>query len=71
MNIESEELLKEFVAESSENLSAIEQTLLRLNVNRSSEAVDEIFRAIHSVKGAAGFFQLINIERIGHNTETL
>lgn len=71
MNIESEELLKEFVTESSENLSTIEQTLLGLNVNRSSEAVDEIFRAIHSVKGAAGFFQLINIERVGHNTETL
>lgn len=71
MDTESEDLLKEFVAESSENLSAIEQTLLGLETNRSSKDVDEIFRAIHSVKGAAGFFQLTGIERIGHNAETL
>ncbi len=71
MDINSEELLKEFVAESNENLSSIEQTLLGLETDRSSDAIDEIFRAIHSVKGAAGFFQLLNIERVGHNTETL
>lgn len=71
VDTESEDLLKEFVAESSENLSAIEQTLLGLETNRSSKDVDEIFRAIHSVKGAAGFFQLTGIERVGHNAETL
>lgn len=71
MYTESEELLKDFVEESSENLNAIEQTLLGLEEDRSPEAIDEIFRAIHSVKGAAGFFQLVNIERIGHNAETL
>ncbi len=71
MDSESEELLRDFVAESSENLSAIEDTLLGLEENRSPEAIDEIFRAIHSVKGAAGFFQLVNIEQVGHNAETL
>lgn len=71
VDTESEDLLKEFVAESSENLSAIEQTLLGLETNRSSKNIDEIFRAIHSVKGAAGFFQLTGIERVGHNAETL
>ena len=71
MDIESDELLREFVTESSENLNAIEQTLLGLEEDGSPEDIDEIFRAIHSVKGAAGFFRLINIERIGHNAETL
>ena len=71
MDIESDEILKEFVTESTENLNAIEQTLLGLEENRSPEAVDEIFRAIHSVKGAAGFLKFVNIERIGHNAETL
>ena len=71
MDTESEELLKDFVAECSENLNAIEQTLLGLEEDLSPEAINEIFRAIHSVKGAAGFFQLTNMERIGHNAETL
>mgnify|MGYP001552272076 CR=1 FL=1 len=71
MDTESEDLLKEFVAESSESLGAIEQTLLTLETNGSSKDIDEIFRAIHSVKGAAGFFQLTGIERISHNAETL
>ena len=71
MDSESEELLKDFVEESSENLSAIEDTLLGLEENMSPESIDEIFRAIHSVKGAAGFFQLVNIEQVGHNAETL
>ncbi len=71
VDIESEELLKDFVAESAENLNAIEQTLLGLETDKSPEAIDEIFRAIHSVKGAAGFFQLVNIEQVGHKAETL
>ncbi len=71
VDIESEELMKEFVRESSENLNTIEQTLLGLEENRSPKDIDNIFRAIHSVKGAAGFFQLMNIERLGHKAETL
>ena len=57
MDTESEDLLKEFVANSSENLNAIEQTLLGLETNRSSKDVDEIFRAIQS-RGQQDFSSL-------------
>ncbi|MBF0118810.1 MAG: hybrid sensor histidine kinase/response regulator [Desulfobacterales bacterium] len=72
--INQEELLRNFVEESQQHLQAIEPYLLELESNLSdvdSEVINRIFRAIHSIKGASGFFGLNNISEISHVMENL
>lgn len=70
-NIESD-LLKEFFSESHEHLENIEQGALVLEDNpKHKETLDSIFRAFHSFKGAAGFLNLIPMNRLAHELESL
>ncbi len=55
------ELLREFAVESQEHLADIENQLLTLESqgdNMDVALVNTVFRAIHSIKGAAGFMGL-------------
>ena len=68
-----DELLPAFVEESQQHLQRIEPDLLALE--RSEESVDpetlnRIFRGIHSIKGASGFFGFKNIGRLSHVMES-
>jgi two-component system chemotaxis sensor kinase CheA len=68
---EMRSIREEFVAESREGLDRSEQALLELE--RGAEAaprIAEVFRAIHSVKGSAGFLDLPRIEAISHRAES-
>ena len=52
-------LLHEFITESREHLESSEPDLLILEAdgaNAGEDVINKIFRAIHSIKGAAGFF---------------
>lgn len=67
-------IMDEFVVESRDHLDNIEEDILRLFEHKDDsgrETVDGIFRAIHSIKGAAGFLRLTGIERLAHVMETL
>ena len=66
-------LIAEFVAESLEHLEAVEPLLLELEKRGAADdaAVNEIFRAIHSIKGAAGFLGLENVSSLSHAMESL
>ena len=67
-----DELLDLFVQESEEHLDNLEPALLALEKDHSDEAViNEIFRAVHSIKGASGFFGLDRISQMAHIMETL
>jgi len=71
---ENRELLEEFVADAKEHLDTIADDLLALEKKKDSpdrEIVDRVFRAVHSVKGAAGFFGLTHISELAHVMETL
>ncbi|MEZ4528135.1 MAG: hybrid sensor histidine kinase/response regulator [Desulfobacterales bacterium] len=71
---ENRELLEEFVADAKEHLDTVEDDLLALEKQKDRpdrEIVDRVFRAVHSVKGAAGFFGLTNISELAHVMETL
>lgn len=73
-SINDEALLQEFVAESKEHLSAIEPDLLileREQTNTDSEIINRIFRAIHSIKGASGFFGLESLKSLSHSMESI
>ncbi|HTO70339.1 MAG TPA: chemotaxis protein CheA [Myxococcota bacterium] len=66
-------LISEFVTESLEHLEAAEPLLLEMEKRGSGEAdaLNEIFRAIHSIKGASGFLGLENVSKLSHALESL
>lgn len=67
-------LLQEFLAESQEHLSAIEPDLLSLEKDGDQvdiEVVNRIFRAMHSIKGASGFFGFERVKRLSHVMESV
>ena len=69
---EFDDIIPEYVAESSELLETVEAGLLRLEEGDApEETVHTVFRAIHSIKGGAGFVGLTKIERLAHKMEDL
>ena len=69
------ELLDAFKAEAEEHLEDVEPSPARARGRqtreRRNELVNTIFRAVHSVKGAAGFFDLTTIMALSHSMESL
>ena len=67
--------LREFTLEAREHLAAFEQALLALESEPQagllSSHVDRALRAIHSLKGDAGFLGLMAIRDLAHAMETL
>jgi two-component system chemotaxis sensor kinase CheA len=70
-NDPQEDLLKDFLAESLENIEHAEQGLLAFEQEGDGSGIHDIFRAVHSIKGAAGFFKLENIEEVAHLAESI
>ncbi|MBI4800759.1 MAG: chemotaxis protein CheW [Desulfarculus sp.] len=69
---EFDDIIPEYVTESRELLESIESGLLRLEEGGAQdETVHTVFRAIHSIKGGAGFVGLTKIERLAHKMEDL
>ncbi len=66
------EFILEFVAESREHLDTGESCLLRLvRDHADSDAVQACFRALHTIKGGAGFMGLERIQSLAHVAEQL
>ncbi len=67
-----ESIISDFVAESREHLATIEPDLLRMEqegAKVSSEVINRVFRAIHSIKGGAGFFAFEALKKLSHAME--
>jgi two-component system, chemotaxis family, sensor kinase CheA len=67
-------LILEFVTESKEHLGSIEPDLLILEKEGRSagdDIINKVFRAIHSIKGAAGFFGLEALKNLSHTMESV
>ncbi len=68
----SSELLQQFVIEAEEHLVTIEESLLVLEGDQADkETINTFFRAIHSIKGTAGYVNLKQIEMLSHRIETI
>ncbi|XZE52644.1 Hpt domain-containing protein [Planctomycetaceae bacterium SH139] len=67
------ELLAEFVSEAVQGLQDVEQDLLSLEGAETidSELVNRVFRAVHTIKGNAGYMGLENLVRVAHRAEAL
>jgi len=72
MSIDLRQFHASFFSESLEGLDATEANLLRLEAGeRSPELLNAIFRAIHSIKGAAGSLGFPQIGRFTHEFENV
>jgi len=68
------EMIEAFVAEANEHLDSIEDDFLILERQKDDPdqaQLDKVFRAIHSVKGAAGFLGLSKMSELAHVMEAL
>ena len=66
-----DELLRSFIAESLDFLDEIEESFLLLEEQPDQEVVNKIFRAVHTIKGNSGLFDLKNITTLLHSFETI
>ncbi len=70
--LQDPELLRDFVEEAKEHLSSIELNMLGLETNPEDlEAINAVFRPFHSIKGVAGFLNLLEIHQLSHEVENL
>ena len=66
------ELLGDFVLEATGHVAAAETCLLSLEQDpENQEATNACFRAIHTIKGVAGFLELQRIGEVAHEAETV
>jgi two-component system, chemotaxis family, sensor kinase CheA len=69
---ETIELLGDFVAESEDGLSRVDEILLEAQrAPVPDEKVNELFRVFHTIKGVSGFLEARDVTRLAHVTETL
>ncbi len=72
--IEDDEIVRVFIEESTEHLDGIESDFLEIEkdgANMNVDLINKVFRAIHSVKGGAGFLGLDKIKELAHEMENL
>jgi two-component system, chemotaxis family, sensor kinase CheA len=66
------EIVKDFLAESNENLDRLDRELVSLEKNPGdSAALAGVFRTIHTVKGTCGFLGFSKLEKVAHAGENL
>ena len=65
------ELVAEFTMEAMAGLTQVDQNLLALEQGPNDAAVNEVFRAVHSVKGSAGFLGFNLVQKLAHEFETI
>ena len=69
---QNRELLNEFVIEAKAHIAEMEAGLLRIEEGEDDDdTINGIFRAAHSIKGTAGFFELHKIVELSHVIENL
>lgn len=64
-------LVAVFLEESGEGLERAEAGLLRLEGDGSRELIEELFRAVHSIKGGAGVVGMIELGPLAHAMESV
>jgi len=69
---DSDDIVKEFLVESYENLDRLDRELVGLEKNpEDRDALGSVFRTIHTIKGACGFLGFNKLEKVAHVGESL
>ncbi len=67
-----DDLLREFLTETSENLDTVDMELVRFERQPNNvEILNKIFRLVHTIKGTCGFLRLPRLEALTHAAEAL
>lgn len=65
-----DDLISEFIEETNESLSLLDQELVRFEQDPSDKDIlSNIFRVMHTIKGTCGFLGLPRLERVAHAGE--
>ncbi len=69
--MQDQEVIREFLVESYENLSHLDQELVELEKHPKDAALlASVFRTIHTIKGTCGFLAFSTLEKITHQAES-
>jgi len=69
---QDQEVIREFLVESHENLARLDQELVELEQRPQDAALlASIFRTIHTIKGTSGFLGFPTLEAVTHQAESL
>ena len=67
-----DELLSEFLTETSESLGTLDVELVKLEQDPNApDLIDNIFRLVHTIKGTCGFLGLPRLEAVAHSAENV
>lgn len=67
-----DEIVREFLVESYENLDQLDRDLVELEENPGDRPLlSSVFRTIHTIKGTSGFLAFSRLERVTHAGENL
>src|ERR671927_1521754 len=67
-----DDLLREFLTETSEHLDTVDVELVRFEQDPNNEKIlSNIFRLVHTIKGTCGFLGLPRLEALAHAAETV
>ncbi|HEY4862920.1 MAG TPA: chemotaxis protein CheW [Xanthobacteraceae bacterium] len=67
-----DDLLREFLTETSESLDVVDVELVRFEREpNNAEILGNVFRLVHTIKGTCGFLALPRLEALAHAAETL
>ena len=67
-----DDLLREFLMESSESLAELDVELVQFEQNPNDKGLlGNIFRLVHTVKGTCGFLGLARLESVAHASENV
>lgn len=72
MSDEMAEIISEFISEAEDSLDKIEPLFVKLEKKgHDAEMLNDIFRSMHTIKGAAGFLGLQGIVDVAHSSESV
>jgi two-component system chemotaxis sensor kinase CheA len=74
MSSEDDQIIADFVVESREHLADVENQLMAIEAAGADidlDLVNEVFRAVHSIKGAAGFLGFSALGQLAHDLENV
>lgn len=67
-----EDILKDFLVEAKDGIAKMEEEFIELEKDKGNlEIIKSLFRTMHSLKGAAGFFGFKSLEGIAHFAEDI
>jgi len=68
---EDDEIIREFLIESNENLNRLDTEIVDLERHPTADRLASIFRTIHTIKGTCGFLGFQILEGITHHAENI